>query len=73
MLTANQRARILRHLEHGWKLPDSLVQELWEAYETLAANVSQPDGDPYAAHDGLSDQTDNNQFDQSGDPFLPRR
>ncbi len=36
MLTTSQRERILAHLQHGWKLPDSLVHELWEAYETLA-------------------------------------
>ncbi|NCC33994.1 MAG: hypothetical protein EOM24_18570 [Chloroflexia bacterium] len=35
MLTASQRERILSHLRRGWKLPDSLVLELWEAYETL--------------------------------------
>jgi hypothetical protein len=35
MLTQEQRERILHHLDHGWKLPDSLVQELWAAYETL--------------------------------------
>jgi hypothetical protein len=35
MLTPSQRERILSHLERGWKLPDSLVQELWSAYEAL--------------------------------------
>jgi hypothetical protein len=35
MLTPSQRARILQHLEHGWKLPDSLVHDLWAAYEYL--------------------------------------
>jgi hypothetical protein len=35
MLTSSQRERILSHLRRGWKLPDSLVQELWEAYEAL--------------------------------------
>ncbi|RRR72975.1 MAG: hypothetical protein EI684_09470 [Candidatus Viridilinea halotolerans] len=35
MLNQSQRERILSHLERGWKLPDSLVQELWMAYEAL--------------------------------------
>lgn len=35
MLTASQRERILSHLQRGWKLPDSLVYELWEAYLAL--------------------------------------
>lgn len=35
MLTSAQRERILCHLRRGWKLPDSLVHELWTAYETL--------------------------------------
>lgn len=35
MLSLQQRERIISHLQHGWKLPDSLVQELWEAYEAL--------------------------------------
>lgn len=35
MLTIAQRERILSHLKRGWKLPDSLVHELWEAYEAL--------------------------------------
>lgn len=35
MLTTSQRERILHHLQRGWKLPDSLVHELWEAYEAL--------------------------------------
>lgn len=35
MLSQSQRERILSHLERGWKLPDSLVQELWIAYESL--------------------------------------
>ncbi len=35
MLTSSQRERIMSHLRRGWKLPDSLVQELWEAYEAL--------------------------------------
>lgn len=35
MLTTEQRERIRAHLQHGWKLPDSLVQELWEAYVAL--------------------------------------
>ncbi len=38
MLTTSQRERILSHIQHGWKLPDSLVVELWEAYEALEQN-----------------------------------
>lgn len=35
MLTTTQRERIVSHLQRGWKLPDSLIQELWEAYVAL--------------------------------------
>jgi hypothetical protein len=35
MLTTAQRERIVSHLRRGWKLPDSLLLELWEAYEAL--------------------------------------
>lgn len=49
MLTHEQRARILQHLEHGWKLPDSLVLELWSAYESLAR--SQPGAAVAVGHD----------------------
>lgn len=44
MLTTEQRERILAHLQHGWKLPDSLVRELWEAYVALerAVVVAEP-------------------------------
>jgi hypothetical protein len=35
MLTTAQRERIVSHLQRGWKLPDSLLVELWEAYEAL--------------------------------------
>lgn len=37
-LTTAQRERIICHLQRGWKLPDSLVQELWEAYRELEAS-----------------------------------
>lgn len=43
MLNAAQRERILSHLRRGWKLPDSLVQELWDAYEALASTQDGPD------------------------------
>lgn len=35
MLTQAQRERIISHLQRGWKLPDSLIHELWEAYRSL--------------------------------------
>lgn len=44
MLTTTQRERILAHLKHGWKLPDSLVQELWEAYEDLERALAAVEG-----------------------------
>lgn len=34
-LSTAQRERIINHLQHGWKLPDSLILELWEAYKVL--------------------------------------
>lgn len=48
MLTSAQRERILCHLRRGWKLPDSLVQELWTAYETLEQALT--DQGPDALH-----------------------
>ena len=54
MLTSAQRERILSHLRRGWKLPDSLVQELWTAYETLEQSVD--DQQPSLHH--LSDRPD---------------
>ncbi|HMQ31600.1 MAG TPA: hypothetical protein PKD53_12800 [Chloroflexaceae bacterium] len=48
MLTRTQRERILCHLQRGWKLPDSLVKELWEAYEALERGATGPR--PHESH-----------------------
>ncbi len=56
MLTSAQRERILSHLRRGWKLPDSLVQELWTAYETLEQSQSLDDQHPSSHH--ISDRPD---------------
>ena len=56
MLTSAQRERILSHLRRGWKLHDSLVQELWTAYETLEQSQSLDDQQPSLHH--LSDRPD---------------
>lgn len=51
MLTSAQRERILCHLRRGWKLPDSLVQELWTAYETLEQALNDQGPEPSPATD----------------------
>ena len=58
MLTPTQRERILSHLRRGWKLPDSLVQELWEAYETLARAYEGKEGGPIRAPEARPTPTD---------------
>jgi hypothetical protein len=35
MLNTHQRERIAQHIDHGWKLPDSLAHELWETFQLL--------------------------------------
>jgi hypothetical protein len=35
MLNSHQRERIAQHIDHGWKLPDSLANELWETFQLL--------------------------------------
>jgi hypothetical protein len=42
MLTAEQRDRIAHHIAKGWKLPDSLTVQLWEAYLDLEADAVAP-------------------------------
>lgn len=65
MLTTAQRERIVCHLERGWKLPDSLIQELWEAYVALERayirSGAQPEASaiqpgPPAEHDATAEQ-----------------
>ena len=51
MLTLAQRDRIVCHLQRGWKLPDSLVHELWSAYETLEQTVGDQDANLISAGD----------------------
>lgn len=72
MLTPSQRARILQHLEHGWKLPDSLVHDLWAAYEFLERR--QP-GVPYQpGRDRMADDPDGaTRHDGKGRDSAPAR
>ncbi|MFV9505931.1 MAG: hypothetical protein AB4911_15370 [Oscillochloridaceae bacterium umkhey_bin13] len=53
MLSPTQRERIVSHLQHGWKLPDSLVQELWEAYEALERHHQGPKPHDHPTHSEL--------------------
>jgi hypothetical protein len=57
MLTNAQRERIICHLQRGWKLPDSLIHDLWEAYEALEE-----------AQTGMSARPES----EAGRPQLPR-
>jgi hypothetical protein len=56
MLTPSQRERILSHLERGWKLPDSLVQELWSAYEALEQTQQRPGSTAHPEHETKTHQ-----------------
>ncbi|NTU79420.1 MAG: hypothetical protein HGA45_08465 [Chloroflexales bacterium] len=51
MLSSAQRERILCHLRRGWKLPDSLVHDLWTAYETLEQALNDQDLEPSSSSD----------------------
>lgn len=54
MLTPAQQERIVQHLENGWKLPDSLVQELWSAYKALEESQQRPQGEGEDRHGSIS-------------------
>lgn len=58
MLTQSQRERILSHLQRGWKLPDSLVQELWRAYEDLESSQPQHDATAHSEHEVQSSRSE---------------
>jgi hypothetical protein len=49
MLTTAQRERIVCHLQRGWKLPDSLIHELWAAYEALEQGQARTNARPEAS------------------------
>jgi hypothetical protein len=58
MLSQSQRERILSHLQRGWKLPDSLVQELWMAYEALESSQPRHDASAHSEHEPSSSRPD---------------
>ncbi len=53
MLTPAQQARIVHHLKNGWKLPDSLVQELWSAYQALEESQRRPQAEGDDRHENV--------------------